>query len=130
MSDWSFAGVWRALAREAPDREAVVCGRRRLTFAELDERSRRLAWHLERAAGLEPGDKVAIDLLNRPEYLEAFFAASMLGCVPVNVNYRYVADEVRYVLENADAKAVVHQPQFAEAVAAAGTEMDDPPLKL
>jgi 3-oxocholest-4-en-26-oate---CoA ligase len=130
MSDWSFAGVWRALAREAPDREAVVCGRRRLTFAELDERSRRLAWHLERAAGLEPGDKVAIDLLNRPEYLEAFFAASMLGCVPVNVNYRYVADEVRYVLENADAKAVVHEPQFAEAVAAAGTEMDDPPLTL
>jgi 3-oxocholest-4-en-26-oate---CoA ligase len=130
MPGWSFADVWHAIAREAPAREAVVCGQRRLTFAELDERARRLAWHLERSAGLEPGDKVAIDLLNRPEYLETFFAASMLGCVPVNVNYRYVADEVRYVLENADTRAVVHEPQFAPAVTMATTRMDDPPLTL
>ena len=67
-------------------------------------------------AELERGDKVAIDSLNSPEYLETFFAALKLGCVPVNVNYRYLADEVHYVVDNADAKAVVHGPQFAETV--------------
>ena len=56
--------------------------------ASFDDRASRLASHLW-AEGLRPGDKVAIDLLNRPEYLETFFAALLLGCVPVNVNYRY-----------------------------------------
>jgi fatty-acyl-CoA synthase len=116
VSDWSFAAVWRGIADAAPDREAVVCGDRRLTFAQFDDRARRLAWHLAREAGLEPGDKVAIDLLNAPEYLETFFAALKLGCVPVNVNYRYVADEVHYVVDNSDAKAVVCAPELADTV--------------
>ena len=114
MTDFSFAGVWHGLATVAPDREAVVCGDRRLTFAEFDERARRLAWHLE-LGGVAAGDKVAIDLQNRPEYLEVFFAALKLGAVPVNVNYRYMADEVRYVLDNAEARAVVCGPEQAAA---------------
>ena len=52
-------------------------------------------------------------MTNRPEYLESFFGALLLGAVPVNVNYRYVADEVRYVLDNSDARAVVHDPELA-----------------
>ena len=110
MTDWNFAAVWRGIAEATPDREAVVCGDRRLTFGQFDDRARRLAWHLAQEAELERGDKVAIDLLNTPEYLETFFAALKLGCVPVNVNYRYLADEVHYVVDNADAKAVVHGP--------------------
>ncbi len=129
MSDWHFAAVWRGIAAVAPDREAIVCGDRRLTFAELDERAARLASHLH-GVGLRPGDKVAIDLVNRPEYLETFFATLDLGCVPVNVNYRYVADEVRYVLDNSDARAVVHGPEFADAVRDAVQGVDDPPLTL
>jgi len=115
-TDWSFAGVWRGIAEAAPDREAVVCGDRRITFGQLDDRARRLAWHLAQEAELERGDKVAIDLVNCPEYIETFFAALKLGCVPVNVNYRYVADEVHYVVDNSDAKAVVHGPAFADTV--------------
>ena len=94
MTDFNFAAVWHGIAQKAPDRAALVCGERRLSFAELDDRARRLAWHLEHEAGLGPGDKVAIDVYNRTEYLETFFAALKLGCVPANVNYRYLADEV------------------------------------
>ena len=58
---------------------------------------------------------MAIDLTNRPEYLETFYAALLLGAVPVNVNFRYTASELRYLLDNSDAKAIVHGPEFAVA---------------
>jgi 3-oxocholest-4-en-26-oate---CoA ligase len=116
VPDWNFAAVWRGIAKADPNREAIVCGDRRVTFGQFDERARRLAWHLQQAAQLEPGDKVAIDLLNCNEYLETFFSALKLGCVPVNINYRYVADEIYYVVDNADAKAVVCAPDFAPTV--------------
>jgi 3-oxocholest-4-en-26-oate---CoA ligase len=115
-TNWSFAAVWRGIAEAAPDREAVVCGDRRISFGQLDDRARRLAWHLAQEAELERGDKIAIDLVNSPEYLETFYAALKLGCVPVNVNYRYLADEVHYVVDNSDAKAVVHGLEFADTV--------------
>ncbi|HKA92327.1 MAG TPA: AMP-binding protein [Acidimicrobiia bacterium] len=126
MTDWSFAGVWHGIAAAAPDREAVVCGDRRITFGQFDDRARRLAWHLVQEAELERGDKVAIDLVNCPEYLETFFAALKLGCVPVNVNYRYLADEVHYIVDNADAKAVVHGPAFADTVKTAVERIQKP----
>ena len=101
-ADWNFAAVWTAVAREVPDRAAVVCGDRTVTWGEFDDRAGRLASWLY-AHGVRPGDRVALDLTNVPEYLETFFAALKLGAAPVNVNYRYVADEVRYVLENSGA---------------------------
>jgi 3-oxocholest-4-en-26-oate---CoA ligase len=129
VSDWNFAAVWHGIAEVAPGREAIVCGERRLTFGEFDDRAARLATHLFEA-GLRPGDKVAIDLVNRPEYLETFFAALALGCVPVNVNYRYLAPEVRYVLDNADARAVVHDAERSHTVREAVDGLDDRPLTL
>jgi 3-oxocholest-4-en-26-oate---CoA ligase len=116
VTEWSFAAVWRGIAEATPDREAVVCGERRFSFGQFDDRARRLAWHLAQEAGVRAGDKVAIDLLNCPEYLETFFAALKLGCVPVNVNFRYVADEVHYVVDNSDAKAVVCASAVADTV--------------
>lgn len=115
MSDWSFATVWDAIAREAPERVAVVCGDRRRTFAQLEDRAARLAGHFERA-GAEPGMRVAIDMVNRPEYLEAFYAALKLGCVPANVNYRYGPEEIHYLLEDSGARFVVHEPEFGPPV--------------
>jgi 3-oxocholest-4-en-26-oate---CoA ligase len=129
VSDWNFAAVWHGIAEVVPDREAIVCGERRLTFGEFDDRAGRLASHLY-AGGLRPGDKVAIDLVNRPEYLETFFAALALGCVPVNVNYRYLAPEVRYVLDNSDARAVVHDAERAETVREAVAGLADPPVTI
>ena len=115
MPGWSFAAVWSAVAAEVPEREALICGERTVTWAAFTDRAGRLASHLA-GAGVRPGDQVALDMTNRPEYLESFYAALLLGAVPANVNYRYVADEVRYVLENSDARAVVHDPAFRDVV--------------
>jgi acyl-CoA synthetase (AMP-forming)/AMP-acid ligase II len=128
---WSFAAVWQSIAVEVPERDAVVCGPRRRSWGAFDDRASRLATHWHRA-GLRPGDAVAIDLLNRPEYLETFFAALKLGCMPVNVNYRYLADEVHYVLADSQARACVHEPTLAAVVHdAAGRQPDgERPLLL
>jgi fatty-acyl-CoA synthase len=72
-----------------------------------------------------PGDRVAIDVTNRPEYLEAFYAALQLGCVPVNVNSRYTATELHHLLDNSDAKALVHNPAFAETAREAVGRIDE-----
>ena len=121
MPGWSYATVWSGIAEEVPERDAIVCGKRRVSWGEFADRARRLATHLF-DAGVRPGDKVAVDVTNRSEYLETLFAAWLIGAVPANVNYRYVADEVRYVLDNSDARALVHDPAFAavarEAIAA------------
>jgi fatty-acyl-CoA synthase len=106
MTGWSYATTWETLAREVPDRLAVVCGDRRLTFGALDRRAERLA-HVLAAHGTGAGDAVAISLANRPEYLEAFFAALKLGAAPVNLNYQYVAAELAHVLGDCAARAVV-----------------------
>ena len=116
MAQESFAQAWSTVAELAPGRPAIVCGDRRLTFGELARRAGALA-HAFFDAGLRPGDKVAIELLNSPEYLETFFAAQLLGCVPVNVNYRYVDHELAYLLDNSDAAALVYHDEFAATVA-------------
>lgn len=121
MSDWSFARVWDAIADAAPDREAIVCGPTRRTFGEFERRAAGLAtWMWNQ--GVRPGDKVAINLTNRPEYLETFYAAGKLGAVPVNVNYRYKVPEIRYLLEDSDAKVVITEPAFAADTREAATQ--------
>ena len=114
----SFAQAWSTVAALAPERPAIVCGQRHLTFGDFAARAGALARSLH-DDGLRAGDKVAIELVNSPEYLEAFFAAQLLGCVPVNVNYRYVDNELAYLLDNSDAAAIVYHDEFAETVAAA-----------
>ncbi len=116
MAQESFAQAWSTVAELAPERTAIVCGERRLTFGDLARRAGALA-HSFSDSGLRPGDKVAIELVNSPEYLETFFAAQLLGCVPVNVNYRYVDRELAYLLDNSDAAALVYHDEFAGTVA-------------
>jgi fatty-acyl-CoA synthase len=129
MSDWNFARVWDAIAAEAPERTAVVCGELHRTYGELARRAAGLAATLAEH-GVVPGAKVAIDLLNRPEYLETFYAALLLGAVPVNVNYRYGVEETRYLLDDADAAAVVTEARFVEVVHRAVAELDPAPFVL
>src|SRR5437660_770835 len=126
MSDWNFAAVWDGIAQIVPDRDAVVCGDRRISWGVFSARATRLAWYLKTEAGAEPGDRVAIELTNRPEYLETFYAALKLGCVPVNVNFRYTANELHYLFDNSDAKAVVHGPEFTKAVKVAAKRVPKP----
>ena len=122
---WTYAQVWSDLAASSVGtREAIVCGDRRLTFVELDARAEQLAAVFD-AHGLRPGDAVAICLVNCVEYLETFFAALKVGCVPVNVNYRYVAGELAHLLQDAGARAIVHHNQFGATVTDALAGGDD-----
>ncbi len=114
---FNMADVWEMAADAVPDREALVVGERRLTYAELEDRVNRLANHLA-GRGIGPGDHVGLYLENCTEYVEAMLAAFKLRAVPINVNHRYVADELRYLLDNSDAVAVLTQPSLAATVAA------------
>ena len=113
--NFNFASIWEMAADAVPDREALVVGDQRRTYAQLDERVRRLANHLA-GQGIGRGDHVALYLENCAEYLEAMLATFTLRAVPINVNHRYVADELRYLLDNSDSVAVITQPSLAPTV--------------
>src|SRR5215213_5543056 len=127
------ATLWEAISDVVPDRDALVQGDRRFTWRQFDDRSARLATALE-AHGVGSGAKVGELLYNCPEYMEAYYAALKLRAVPFNVNYRYTAEEITYLLGNADADALVYHASLgavvAEAAAKVGTlklllEVDD-----
>ncbi|MGH9111712.1 MAG: acyl-CoA synthetase [Acidimicrobiales bacterium] len=120
---FNMADVWEMAADAVPDREALVVGERRLTYRELEDRTNRLANHLA-GQGIGAGDHVGLYLENCSEYVEAMLAAFKLRAVPINLNHRYVADELRYLLDNSDAVAVLTQPSLAPTVAAV---VDDVP---
>jgi acyl-CoA synthetase (AMP-forming)/AMP-acid ligase II len=115
--EFNLADLFERVADTVPDHPAVVFDSRRLTFAELDERANRLA-HALAARGVGAGDHVALYLYNSSEYLEGMLAAFKLRAVPINVNYRYVEDELVYLLTDADAVAVVFHREFTPKLAA------------
>jgi len=110
---WTIADVWEAIAAAQPERPALVQGERVITWAQLDARADALAAHFI-ASGMGHQAKVAAYLYNGPEYLETYFAAFKGGYAPVNTNYRYGAEEIIYLFDNADAEAVVFHAGFAE----------------
>ncbi len=115
MANYNFAHAWNTVAELAPERIAITCGDRRLTYADFHDAATRVAGSLA-DAGLAAGDKVAIELVNSPEYLAIFYGALLHGCVPVNVNYRYVGAELAYLIENSDAKALFFHDDFAATI--------------
>ena len=98
-------------------RTAVVCGERAVTYGELEQRTNRLAHHLT-GLGVGAGDHVGLYAANSIEALETLLAACKLRAVPVNINYRYTENELRYLCADADLAALVHQRQFGPLVAA------------
>ncbi len=127
--EYSVAEIHEAIAATRPDAECLVYRDRRLTWADVTERTRRLAnfllaaglgMHTERAqlAGHESGqDHLAIYLHNGNEYLESMVGAFKARVAPFNVNYRYVAEELRYLLTDSRATAIVVHSQFAPTLA-------------
>jgi len=113
----NLADMWEAVAAEIPDTTAQIHGDDRSTYREFEARAARLAGAL-RAHGVGPGTKIAMYLFNAPAFLETTFAAAKLRAVPVNVNFRYLADELTYLLDNADAEVVVYHGALADRVAA------------
>lgn len=121
---FNLADLFELVADTVPTRDAVVCGARRCTYAELDDRSTRLA-HVLAARGARPGDHVALMMRNSIGHLEAMLACFKLRAVPINVNYRYVDDELEYLLRDADAVGVVHDGETRERVERVGARSPD-----
>ena len=111
-----FATVWESLADVIGDATAIVHGDTRRTWTEYDNRSARIAAAYV-DAGLVPDSKVGLFLYNGNEYLEAQYAAFKMRGVPVNVNYRYLDEELWYLLDNSDAEALVFHSSLGDRVA-------------
>lgn len=112
---YNIADLFESLVDVMPDNEALVCGERRLTFAQLEDRSNRLAHYL-RSQGIGAGDHVGMFMFDGTEYVEGMLACMKLRAVHININYRYVVEEVAYLFDNADLKGViVHQTYAAVA---------------
>ena len=137
MEQYNIAEVNEAVAAANPDRAAIITADRTITYAELTARTRRFAnalhqrgfgAHTERAQlpGHESGqDHLAIYLHNGPEYIEAMLGAFKARVAPFNVNYRYVAEELRYLLDNAKARIVVYHDAFAPTLAEVLADLPD-----
>jgi long-chain acyl-CoA synthetase len=113
MSEVRLAGLIRDHARERPDDPALVYGDRRWTFAELDERSSRVAQALQ-AAGVGNETRIAHLDQNAPECLELLFGAAKLGAVLVPLNSRLAKPELEAILADAQAPLLVCGPDFRE----------------
>ncbi|MEV0245775.1 acyl-CoA synthetase [Nocardia sp. NPDC050712] len=113
---FNVADLFEHAVDAVPDRLAVICGDRQVTYRQLDERANRLAHHLA-ARGIGPGDHVGVYSRNSIEALEVMIATYKVRAVSVSVNYRYTADEVRYLVDNADLVALVHERRYANIVA-------------
>jgi 3-oxocholest-4-en-26-oate---CoA ligase len=134
--EFNLAQVFSAVAAEVPDRDAIVFGDARHTFAELDDRTDRLArvlhgWglgvHTERTnlAGHRSGQShLALYLTNGNAYLEGMLAAYKARVAPLNVNYRYVADELVYLLRDSRPAVLMYHAQFAPTLAEALVDLN------
>jgi acyl-CoA synthetase (AMP-forming)/AMP-acid ligase II len=111
-----LATVVESVADVVSDEIAVVQGDQRRTWHDLDDRSARLAGGFL-AAGVGVGASVAEYLYNSPEYLETYLAALKIRAVPVNVNFRYLDDELAYLLDNAEAEVLVFHSSLGDRVA-------------
>jgi len=110
---FNLADLFEAAVDEWPDRDYIVDETRRRTFAEMDRRANRLAHHLQ-AQGIKPGDHVGIYSLNRVEWVEALWAIFKIRAIWININFRYVEDELAYLFDNADLSYLIVEPEFAE----------------
>lgn len=111
----SWASLWEALADAQPDNIAVVLGEEEIRWRDLDDRAARLATVFS-AHGVGQGARVAQLLYNDAAYLESVYALFKLRATPVNVNYRYLVNEVAYILNNSEAEALVYHASLADRV--------------
>ncbi|MFF5022730.1 acyl-CoA synthetase [Streptomyces collinus] len=123
--EYNLADLFESVVDVVPDREALVYldhpgtgAERRLTYAELDAAANRVAHHLI-DNGIRPGEHLGLHLYNGVEYLQTVLGCLKARVVPVNVNYRYVEEELVYLYRDADLVALVFDGEFGDRVAAA-----------
>jgi len=115
----NVAHFLEASARRAPERPALVFGDRVLTYGDLDREAGRVAAGLARA-GLRPGERVCLHLANRPEFALAYYGCQKLGVTPVALNVTYAREELRYIIGDSEAAAILSAPPFAAQLPEAG----------
>jgi acyl-CoA synthetase (AMP-forming)/AMP-acid ligase II len=120
----NLANLFEIAVDAYPEREYLVANGKRRTYAEMEARANQLAHHLA-AHGIGPGDHVGIYAYNSVEWVETLWAVFKLRAVWINVNYRYVKDELRYLLTNADLKALVHLREFSPLVGSLLPDLPD-----
>lgn len=113
---YNIADLFEYTADAVPDRLALVDRETRLTFAELDSRANRIA-HALAERGVKPGEHVGIYAQNSHEWIEAMYGAFKARAIPININFRYVTEELAYLLDNADCVACVFDRQYAPRLA-------------
>ena len=113
--EFNLADLFEAAVDAFPEREYLVANGDRRTYAEMEERANRLAHYLS-AQGIGPGDHVGIYSYNSIEWVEIAWAVFKLRAVWININYRYVEEELRYLFGNADLKMLIHQREFSPHV--------------
>ncbi|MEV2214059.1 acyl-CoA synthetase [Streptomyces sp. NPDC050997] len=123
--EYNIADLFESVVDVVPDREALVYvdhpgtgAERRLTYAELDAAANRVGHHLL-DGGVRPGEHVGLHLYNGVEYLQTVLGCLKARIVPVNVNYRYVEEELVYLYRDADLAGLVFDAEFTDLVAAA-----------
>jgi len=115
--EFNLADLFEHAAGAFPEREYLVCAGQRRTYREMEERANRFAHHLA-AHGIGRDDHVGIYAYNCVEWVETLWAVFKLRAVWININYRYVEDELLYLFENADLKALVYLREFGPRIAA------------
>ena len=111
----NFASIWENISSIIPDQTAIVCGDQKKTWAEYDDIAAKLASALTEY-GLGAHSKAGLYLHNSNEYLEAQYAIFKIGGTPINVNYRYKADELLYLLDNSDCEALFYQACYGDQI--------------
>jgi len=110
-----FASVWEMVSDLVPENDALICGEDIVTWKEYDDRASKIASALSEA-GLGANSKAGLYLNNSNEYLIAQYAIFKVGGIPINVNYRYVEEELIYLLENSDAEAVFYHTCYSSRI--------------
>jgi acyl-CoA synthetase (AMP-forming)/AMP-acid ligase II len=118
---FNLADLWEALCDAGPDAECLVAPPVRHTRGSLDAAANQVANHLI-STGVQPGDRVGIYSRNRAEYVEALFGCWKCGGVPVNINWRYVAAELRYVIEDAELVTMIVEGEYLPVLDEVGFE--------
>jgi fatty-acyl-CoA synthase len=121
---WNYGDMYEAIAQAVPERTALIHDGKTTTWKQMDQRANNLGRSLLEA-GAVPGDKVAFYMRNNSAYMETLTACFKARLAHVNINYRYVEDELWYIIDNSDSRIVVFSAEFAPQVEALRERLPD-----